>query len=184
MYEFCFSLLKSTLDNAASRMRGSRDKNDLMSFWRGWLADSSEGYPRGRFANINLTKVPREYTVVAFAFMKGNGISVFKPFDLSDEEFQRQVSLLKSHGRVVLISLRGANAYIELNKGSGQPFANEIIRLVETYGFDGLDIDLELSAIDFAYNKYILPAALKIVKDHYASEGKDFIISMALEFTS
>jgi len=92
------------------------------------------------------------------------------------------VGVLNSQGRAVLISLGGADAHIELHKGNEQPLANEIIRLVETYGFDGLDIDLEQSAIDFADNKTVLPAALKLVKDHYAAQGKHFIISMAPEF--
>ena len=32
----------------------------------------------------------------------------------------------------------GADAHIQLVKGDEQAFANEIIRQVETYGFDGL----------------------------------------------
>ncbi|MBE1043065.1 chitinase, partial [Escherichia coli] len=48
---------------------------------------------------------------------------------------------------------------------------DEIIRLVEVYGFDGLDIDLEQAAIGAANNKTVLPAALKKVKDHYAAQG-------------
>ncbi len=126
--------------------------------------------------------MPKEYNVVAVAFMKGSGIPTFRPFNVSDAEFRRQVGVLNSQGRAVLISLGGADAHIELRSGQEQPLANEIIRLVETYGFDGLDIDLEQSAIDFAANKTVLPAALKLVKDHYAGQGKHFIISMAPEF--
>jgi chitinase len=131
---------------------------------------------------MSLEAVPKEYNVVAVAFMKGSGIPTFKPFNVSDAEFRRQVGVLNSQGRAVLISLGGADAHIELRAGQEQPLANEIIRLVETYGFDGLDIDLEQSAIDFAANKTVLPAALKLVKDHYAGQGKHFIISMAPEF--
>lgn len=50
------------------------------------------------------------------------------------------------------------------------------------YGFDGLDIDLEQSAIDADANQSVIPAALKIVKDYYKGQGKHFIISMAPEF--
>lgn len=53
---------------------------------------------------------------------------------------------------------------------------------METYGFDGLDIDLEQSAIDLADNQRVLPAALKLVREHYAGQGKHFIVSMAPEF--
>lgn len=182
MSKIDFSLLKSPLSDAASLMPILAGKKILMGFWHTWPAGHSDGYQRGRFANIALEDVPNAYNVVAVAFMKGNGIPTFKPCNLSDAEFRRQVGVLNSQGRAVLISLGGADAHIELQKGNELPLANEIIRLVETYGFDGLDIDLEQRAIDYADNKTVLPAALKLVKDHYAGEGKHFIISMAPEF--
>ena len=177
-----FTLMKNHASDAASLMPSLAGKKILMGFWHNWPAGPSDGYQRGQFANIALENVPKEYNVVAVAFMKGSGIPTFKPFNVSDAEFRRQVGVLNSQGRAVLISLGGADAHIELRAGQEQPLANEIIRLVETYGFDGLDIDLEQSAIDFAANKTVLPAALKLVKDHYAGQGKHFIISMAPEF--
>lgn len=69
-----------------------------------------------------------------------------------------------------------------MHAGQEQALAAEIVRLVETYGFDGLDIDLEQSAIDLADNQRVLPAALKLVREHYAGQGKHFIVSMAPEF--
>nr|AIU96334.1 chitinase [Pseudomonas fluorescens] len=182
MSKFDFTLLKSAVSDAASLMPSIAGKKILMGIWHNWPAGPSDGYQRGQFANIALHDVPKDYNVVAVAFMKGNGIPTFNPYNLSDAEFRRQVGVLNSQGRAVLISLGGADAHIELHKGNEQPLANEIIRLVSTYGFDGLDIDLEQSAIDFADNKTVLPAALKLVKDHYAGEGKHFIIIMAPEF--
>ncbi|AZD08760.1 Chitinase [Pseudomonas chlororaphis] len=182
MTKIDFTQLKAPRDDAASRMPSLDGKKILMGYWHNWPAGPSDGYQRGQFANMNLEDVPRDYNVVAVAFMKGSGIPTFKPYNLSDAEFRRQVGVLNSQGRAVLMSLGGADAHIGLNPGHEQPLANEIIRLVETYGFDGLDIDLEQSAIDAASNKIVLPAALKLVKDHYAAEGKHFIISMAPEF--
>ncbi|KAF0864067.1 carbohydrate-binding protein [Pseudomonas sp. LD120] len=182
MNKIDFALVKNQSADAASLMPSIAGKKILMGFWHNWAAGPSDGYQQGQFANLNLLDVPKEYNVVAVAFMKGSGIPTFKPYQLSDAEFRRQVGVLNSQGRAVLISLGGADAHIELYKGNEQPLANEIIRLVETYGFDGLDIDLEQSAIDFADNKSVLPAALRLVKDHYAGQGKHFIISMAPEF--
>jgi chitinase len=182
MSKIDFSLLKSKVSDSASLMPSIANKKILMGFWHNWPAGHSDGYQGGQFANLDLVDVPKDYNVVAVAFMKGQGIPTFKPYNLSDDEFRRQVGVLNSQGRAVLISLGGADAHIELHIGDEQPLANEIIRLVEVYGFDGLDIDLEQSAIDFADNKTVLPAALKLVKDHYKGEGKHFIISMAPEF--
>ncbi|RAI72582.1 chitinase [Pseudomonas fluorescens] len=182
MSKINFSLLKSEVSDSASLMPSIANKKILMGFWHNWPAGHGDGYQGGQFANLDLVDIPKDYNVVAVAFMKGQGIPTFKPYNLSDDEFRRQVGVLNSQGRAVLISLGGADAHIELHKGDEQPLANEIIRLVEIYGFDGLDIDLEQSAIDFADNKAVLPAALKLVKDHYKGEGKLFIISMAPEF--
>ncbi|MGB8925105.1 MAG: chitinase [Pseudomonas sp.] len=182
MSKIDFSLMQNAASDAASLMPSIAGKKILMGFLHNWPAGPSDGYRQGRFAEMSLEAVPKEYNVVAVAFMKGSGIPTFKPFNVSDAEFRRQVGVLNSQGRAVLISLGGADAHIELRAGQEQPLANEIIRLVETYGFDGLDIDLEQSAIDFAANKTVLPAALKLVKDHYAGQGKHFIISMAPEF--
>lgn len=182
MNKLRLSSVKTQANDSASLMPSIAGKKILMGFWHNWPAGPSDGYQQGQFANFDLEDVPQEYNVVAVAFMKGNGIPTFKPYNRSDEEFRRQVGVLNSQGRAVLISLGGADAHIELHKGDEQPLAVEIIRLVEVYGFDGLDIDLEQSAIDFADNKTVLPAALKLVKDHYAGEGKHFIISMAPEF--
>lgn len=73
-------------------------------FWHNWAAGASDGYQQGQFANMNLTDIPAEYNVVAVAFMKGQGIPTFKPYNLSDAEFRRQVGVLNSQGRAVLIS--------------------------------------------------------------------------------
>ncbi|HFK7186144.1 carbohydrate-binding protein [Serratia odorifera] len=180
------SLNSNTVTTAAnddaSAMPDMSGKKIMMGFWHNWQAGTSDGYQHGQFANMNLTDIPPAYNVVAVAFMKGAGIPTFKPYNLSDAEFRRQVGVLNAQGRAVLISLGGADAHIELTTGDEGRLKDEIIRLVETYGFDGLDIDLEQTAIDAANNKTVLPAALKSVKQHYAEQGKNFIISMAPEF--
>lgn len=168
------------------------NKKIVMGFWHNWLESeyAGSGYQRGFFRNLQLTDIPESYNVVAVAFMKvteaaakfGERIPDFEPNTMSAEEFHRQVSVLKSQGRKVLISLGGADAHIELIVGDEQPLAEKIIQLTETYGFDGLDIDLEQNAITAKKNQTVIPTALKIVKEHYRQKNKKFIISMAPEF--
>ncbi|WP_197486512.1 glycosyl hydrolase family 18 protein [Burkholderia sp. MSMB1589WGS] len=187
MEEFDFSHLKSKIHDAASEMTPIAGKKIMMGFWHNWngWAEGSEGYDGGRFRNVQLRDIPCEYNVIAVAFMKSKRpgeIPTFEPYNLSPIEFRQQVGMLNSQGRAVLISFGGADAHIELHDGDETPLAEEIVRLVETYGFDGLDIDLEQAAIDAADNQTVLPAALRIVREHYDREGKHFIISMAPEF--
>lgn len=155
------NIINAQVADDAAAMPDMSNKKIMMGFWHNWAAGASDGYQQGQFANMNLTDIPAEYNVVAVAFMKGVGIPTFKPYNLSDAEFRRQVGVLNSQGRAVLISLGGADAHIELKTGDEDKLSNEIIRLVETYGFDGLDIDLEQAAIGAANNKTVLPAALK-----------------------
>ncbi|MBO1042282.1 chitinase [Brucella pituitosa] len=170
------------IKDAASSIPDFRNKKVVMGFWHNWPAEVGQGYRQGLFKEMALTDVPEEYNIIAVAFMKGSGVPTFKPYKYSDEEFRRQISALNEQGRAVLISLGGADAHIELYAGQENELATEIIRLVETYGFDGLDIDLEQSAILAADNMMVISSALKSVKDYYRSRGQDFIISMAPEF--
>lgn len=167
----------SAVQDAASVIPDMSNKKVLIGFWHNW-ASKSDGYKKGTSAELPLSEVPNAYNVVTVAFMTGNGIPSFTPYNMSDEMFRAQIAALNAQDRAVLLSLGGADAHIQLNPGDAQKFAEEIIRLVEKYGFDGLDIDLEGSAITAGANESEIPAALKIVKQKYPH----FIISMAPEF--
>ncbi len=181
-----FTSVKKHAEDAASAMPDLSQTQILMGFWHNWRpgpgGGHGDGYKGGTFYSMPLEEVPEQYNVVAVAFMKGAGIPTFQPDGYSDAEFRRQVGVLNSQGRAVLISLGGADAHIELNTGDAPALAEEIVRLVEVYGFDGLDIDLEQAAIDAGANKTVIPEALKLVRHHYAGLGQHFFISMAPEF--
>lgn len=177
--------------NAASLMPDISQKKILVGYWHNWginpeEIDKARGYQGGLPSDMSLREVPKGYNVVNVAFMKvmdGQGeIPTFKPYNVSDDEFRAQVAELNEQGRAVLISLGGADAHIALTEKQTGALAAEIIRLTEKYGFDGLDIDLEQTAITAAENSTVIPAALKMVRAHYQQQGKHFIISMAPEF--
>ncbi|CAI1708584.1 Chitinase D precursor [Serratia ficaria] len=163
--------------DAASAFPDISQKNILIGFWHNW-ASKSDGYQQGTSADVALSKVPADYDVVTVAFMTGSGIPTFKPYNMTDAAFRAEIGKLNARGQAVLLSLGGADAHIELKAGEAQQLADEIIKLVERYGFDGLDIDLEGGAIAAGANQSEIPAALKIVKRTYPK----FIISMAPEF--
>ncbi|MDM5155931.1 glycosyl hydrolase family 18 protein [Bacillus sp. DX1.1] len=175
---------EKTVD-AAALMPSQENKNVLVGYWHNWTSDGNDGYQQGTSANVKLSEVHQDYNVIDVSFMKANGsqpIPTFKPDGMSDTEFRAEVAKLNAGGRSVLIALGGADAHIELKTGDEQALADEIIRLVETYGFDGVDIDLEQSAITAGDNQTVIPKALKMVKDHYRSKGLNFMITMAPEF--
>ncbi|GIU23408.1 chitinase ChiA [Shewanella schlegeliana] len=159
----------------------------VVGYWHNWCGGA--GYKGGVAPCVTLTEVDPQYNVVDVSFMKVYGavgtIPTFKldpEIGLTEAEFIEQIGELNRQGRSVLIALGGADAHIELRSGQEQALADEIIRLVEVYGFDGLDIDLEQAAVTAADNQAVIPAALRIVKDYYREQGKNFLITMAPEF--
>lgn len=166
---------------SADKMPDISQEKVMVGYYQNW-ASYGDGYKGGTAKSMNLTDINKDYNVIDVAFMTGDALPTFKPYNMSDAEFKQQVAELNEQGRAVLISLGGANAQISLHKGQEQELADRIIELVKTYGFDGLDIDLEQNAIIADDNQTVIPDALKIVKDHYKKEGKNFIITMAPEF--
>lgn len=185
LFSFSFSGQALAATDAASQMPDMTGKKVLVGYWHSWKSSGNDGYKQGTSADITLKDVNKAYNVVPVAFMKGDGVNripTFKPVGISDSAFRAQVAELNSQGRSVILALGGADGHVQLQTGDEQAFANEIIRQVDTYGFDGLDIDLEQSAITAGNNQTVIPAALKIVKNHYRAENKNFLITMAPEF--
>ena len=161
----------------------------VIGYWHNW--SDGTGYLLGKSPSIQLKDIDSRYNVIMVSFMKvylgqNSRIPTFKldsaGVGMSDEQFIEQIKLLQSQGRLVVLSLGGADAHIELQKNDVNDFANEIIRLTDYYGFNGLDIDLEQVAIAAGDNQQVIPEALKIVRKHYSKQKKHFTISMAPEF--
>lgn len=175
---------KHALADAADEMVNPKDKV-LVGYWHNWASAGKDGYKFGTSANFDLSQTQDGYNVINVSFMKvpqGQTLPTFKPYNKTDAEFRAEIAKLNAEGKTVLIALGGADAHIELTKAQENDFVNEIIRLVDTYGFDGLDIDLEQAAIDAADNSTVIPSALRKVKAHYREQGKNFMITMAPEF--
>ncbi|WP_045406772.1 immunoglobulin-like domain-containing protein [Vibrio jasicida] len=164
------------------------DGGVVVGYWHNWC--DGAGYKGGNAPCVTLDEVDPMYNVVNVSFMKvfntsEGRIPTFKlnpNIGLSEQQFIDQIGALNQQGRAVLIALGGADAHVELKTGDEQAFAQEIIRLTDKFGFDGLDIDLEQSAVTASDNQAVIPAALRLVKEHYQQQGKNFLITMAPEF--
>src|SRR5579883_2941268 len=105
---------------------------------------------------LRLSAVNSNYTIIAVAFANADpnnpgGVTFSIDSGLSSAlggyttaDFINDIKTLHSQGKKVIISVGGANGTITVNDAtSAANFANSVYSLIQTYGFDGVDIDLE-----------------------------------------
>jgi chitinase len=157
----------------------------LVGYWHNW----------GTPTSIRLRDVNPNWDVINVSFAEpvsgSTSNMTFTPFNASVEEFRADIATLKSRGKRVLIAVGGANAIIRLNTTTQRDqFANSMINIVNTYGFSGMDIDIEngtslvMDGGDLDFRSPTTPAtrnviaAIRTVCDRF---GSGFVLSMAPE---
>jgi chitinase len=105
----------------------------------------------------------------------------------SNAAFISDVNYLHGLGKKVVLSIGGANGTVTIaNAADETAFENSVISTVNTFGFDGIDLDIEngfsLNSGDTDFKNPTTPAivnliaAVKVVCAHF---GPGFILSMA-----
>jgi GH18 family chitinase len=105
----------------------------------------------------------------------------------SNADFIADVAALHSAGKKVVLSIGGQNGTVTLaNATAAQAFVNSVESVVSTYGFDGLDLDIEngfsLAGGDTDFRNPTTPSIVNLinaVKGICAHFGPGFILSMA-----
>jgi len=137
--------------------------------------------------NLKLRDVPSYYDMICVSFTGNTATPGEVTFELDSylassvggytkQEFIQDIADLQSRGKHVIISVGGANGLIVINSATAaDTFATSLSAIIREYGFEGVDIDLEGSAV--SGTEYIA-RGLKKVHDEF---GDDFIITMAPE---
>ena len=135
--------------------------------------------------NLRLRDIPSNYGIVAVAFAdadssKPGGITFTLDSTVSSKlgydtaAFKADINTLHSQGRKVVLSVGGQNGAISLPDATAAAnFANSSYALMQSYGFDGVDIDLEN-----APNLTNMTSALRQIA---AKAGTNFVLTMAPE---
>lgn len=140
---------------------------------------------------INLKDVSSKWDVINIAFgetYNDRAVVEFTPC-YNEAQFIADVQYLKSNGKKVVLSIGGQNGVVLLPDAAAKDkFVKSICGLVDKYGFDGLDIDLEsgisLQASDTDFKNPKTPqiqnliSGVREISDKY---GSNFVISMAPE---
>lgn len=99
-----------------------------------------------------LSAVQSQYDIIAVAFADATSTPGAVSFTLDSaglggytvDQFKADVKAKQAAGKKVIISIGGQNGTISVNdSASATNFANSVYSLMQTYGFDGVDIDLE-----------------------------------------
>ncbi|MBE5957293.1 MAG: carbohydrate-binding protein [Lachnospiraceae bacterium] len=156
---------------------GTLPQHTVTGYWHNFSNGST---------NLKLSDVPSYYDLICVAFTGNTSVAGEATFSVSDDlvksigysdaQFKQDVKTLKNRGQHVIISVGGAEGRITIDSdAAASRFANSMINIIETYGFEGIDIDLEGMAVSgTAY----IASALRTLHNHF---GDDFIITMAPE---
>ncbi|MFJ9628572.1 chitinase [Streptomyces sp. NPDC101175] len=99
-----------------------------------------------------LSAVSSQYDIIAVAFADATSTPGAVSFTLDSaglggytvDQFKADIAAKHAAGKKVVISIGGQNGTVSINDStSAANFANSVYSLMQTYGFDGVDIDLE-----------------------------------------
>ncbi|MDR6227300.1 chitinase [Desmospora profundinema] len=158
----------------------------LIGYWHNF--DNGSGF-------IRLRDVSDHYDVIHVAFAEPVGGSTsgnigFAPYNHSKEAMKADIAFLQSQGKKVLISIGGEKGQVQLTTTQARDrFVQSVISIIEEYGFDGMDIDLEghslyLNPGDTDINRPTTPvitnliSAIRQIHHHF---GDSFVLTMAPE---
>ncbi|AJE42265.1 chitinase [Streptomyces nodosus] len=127
-----------------------------------------------------LSDVPAQYDIVAVAFADATSTPGAVSFTLDSaglggytaDQFKADIKAKQAAGKKVIVSVGGETGTVAVNSAdSAANFANSVYSLMQSYGFDGVDIDLE-NGLNATY----MTQALRQLS---AKAGPSLILTMA-----
>ena len=160
----------------------------VIGYWENWSSSET--------ANMTLREIDPGWDVIIVSFMLTDSSqvrAVFSPdsslYPSGDQAFINDVAYCQARGQKVLISLGGATGNLTLNTDSDRKtFYDSACAIIEKYGFDGIDIDLEHSILSVSSADTLTNMATPIqahlntiLHDMVKKYGSDFMVTMAPE---
>ncbi|MBW9145477.1 hypothetical protein KTC92_07755 [Clostridium sp. CM027] len=141
---------------------------------------------------VKLRDVSTKWDVLNISFGETNidrAVVEFSPCYGTEAEFKSDIAYLQSKGKKVVLSIGGQNGVVLVPDATAkQKFINSVEAVIDKYGFDGVDVDLEsgisMNAGDTDFKNPSTPqivnliTGLRTISDYY---GPNFILSMAPE---
>ncbi|MFG3230632.1 chitinase [Streptomyces antibioticus] len=150
---------------------GSLPKHAVTGYW--------QNFNNGATVQ-RISDVPAQYDIIAVAFADATATPGAVTFNLDSaglggytvDQFKADIRAKQAAGKKVIISVGGETGTVAVNSSaSATNFANSVHSLMQTYGFDGVDIDLE-NGLNATY----MTQALRSLS---AQAGPSMILTMA-----
>ncbi|SHI01355.1 Chitinase [Streptomyces sp. 3214.6] len=122
---------------------GSLPKHAVTGYWQNF----NNGARVQRISDVS-----SQYDIIAVAFADATTTPGAVTFNLDSaglggytvDQFKADIKAKQAAGKKVILSVGGQNGTVSVSDGtSSTNFANSVYTLMQTYGFDGVDIDLE-----------------------------------------
>jgi chitinase len=147
----------------------------LVGYWHDFTNPSGPTYPIAQVSN------DWDVIIVSFADNAGNGAIglTVDPNAGTEAQFIADIAAKRKAGKKVVLSIGGQNGWITLDNATMVTnFVNSAYALIQKYGFDGIDLDLETGVSQNTALQANLVTAMKQLK---ARVGPSFYLSMAPE---
>lgn len=145
-----------------------------------WLTGYWHNFDNGS-AVLRISEVPDAYNLIAVAFAENDpatpgaltfAVASTELGGYTDSDFITDVAAVRAQGRAVVVSVGGERGNVVVDSpAAATAFATSTYALMQTFGFDGVDIDLE-HGIDAVH----MADALRQLRD---LAGPGLIITMA-----
>ena len=155
---------------------GGFAKHALIGYWHNFTNPSGPTYP--------LSEVDSAWDVINVAFAEnaqnGNVSFSLDPGAGGEARFIADIRAKQAQGKKVVLSLGGQNGSVSVNNDAeADNFANSLYAIIQKYGFDGIDVDLESGVAVGTPILTYLPSGIKKLR---AKVGASFYLSMAPEW--
>lgn len=159
----------------------------IVGYWESWNGSKF----------VDLKDVDDRYNVIHVSFAEEtNGKDYIQsytpPNSYTEAEFKSEMAALQAQGKKVIISIGGQNGHVMLDSiAERDGFISSINDMIDYWNFDGLDIDLEGSSLNFTginiqspgdvRQLYLIDGIKKIMENYHAKHGKKMLLTMAPE---
>ena len=161
----------------------------IVGYWENW-GDVDKGF-------VKLQDIDSRYNVVHVSFSTAKtGTAYDMQFVLThlypEADFKADIVALQSEGKKVFISIGGQNGKVLLTSESEKDiFVTSVSAIIDEWGFDGVDIDLEGESLNFTdinvanpgdvRQNLLITGIREILANHQTNHSKKLLLTMAPE---